>query len=829
MTPSTSKSLLPHLAALGLFILIAVVYCKPALQGMVVQQGDILHWKGMSKEIQDYSEAHGGKAPLWTTRMFGGMPGYQIATNNNNYLSYYLDQAFGLFIPKPFRFFILACLGFYFLCMSLRINPWLAMVGSIGYAYASYNAIIVSVGHDTKMLSIAYLPAALGALWMIYQGRYALGTALTALFCANLVFHNHYQIVYYFLIMASFMTLGHLVQAFRKGETGHMLKSLGLAALGGLIGVLTNAIMLFTTYDYSKATIRGGQASIRPATDSVLTEKKVNGGLDTAYAFMYGSYGVSESLTLLVPDMYGGGSNPVGEDSKLVETMQEKGLPPQLAENIYSGFASYWGNQPGHAGPVYLGAVFCLLFVFGMFFLDTPHKWWMLAASVFAILMSWGKNFGAFNNLMFETLPLYNKFRAPAMILVIPQVLFPLLSVMAVQELASGKRTREEAEKAVRKTLYVMGGVFLLLAFLYFTFDYKAGYERDFQQQIDQVLPSMPGIGKDIVDAVVDDRRSMFGSDLIRSLAFAGLTVLLLLLFNRRKIGAPALMGSLLLLAAIDMIGVCSRYLNKDNYMVPEDFEGSFAPTEADMYIQKDPEKNFRVFNLAQNPFNDAITSYHHRSVGGYHAAKLSIYQDLIENQLSRQPVNIGVLNMLNTKYVIDRDSTGRFVPQQNPGALGSAWFVREVKVVPDAWSEMKSLDSFDPAKTAFVQAAYGKEVRNDYAWDSTANIQLVANENDIVRYTSQSNTPQFAVFSEIFYDRGWKAFVDGKESPIVRTNYVLRGLSLPAGKHDVEFRFEPASYRLGRNTTWVSQAVLLALLLAGIWLETRRNKSPSS
>lgn len=815
------NKLLPHLAAIAVFVLVAVIYCKPALEGQVLQQSDIIHWKGMSKDIQDYRDSHGGVAPLWTTSMFGGMPGFQIATNNNNYLSYYANEAFSLFIPKPFRFFILACLGFYFLALVLGASPWLATLGALGYSYASYNGIIISVGHDTKMLSIAYMPALLGAVWMIFERRFWSGAALTALFSSILIFHNHYQIVYYFLLIAAFMTIGRLVTAIRQRETGRFLAAAGIALGAGFIGILANAVMLFTTYDYSKATIRGGQASLKTGTDSLSTVKS-NGGLDTAYAFLYGSYGVAESFTLLVPDMYGGGSDPLGEESKLVETMQQKGLPQQLASQLYSYFPGYWGNQPGHAGPVYLGAIFVFLFIFGMFFLQTPHKWWILALTIFSLFMSWGKNFGTFNNLMFEYLPFYNKFRAPAMILVIPQLLFPMVSVMALQRLFAADTNKSEVWKSLRLSGLVLAGCFLVLGALYAGFEYIQGYERSLQQQLSQLNPQDPGLGKDIIDAVVADRRGKFGSDLVRSLVLAGLGWLMLFLFIRNKVSRGLVIWSLLGLTMIDLLGVSSRYLSKDNFMEPEDFEGAFTPTQADEFIKQDPDQHFRVLNLTQSTFNDAITSYHHKSVGGYHAAKLSIYQDLIEHQLSKQPMNLAVLNMLNTRYVITQDSTGQIYPSRNPGALGNVWFVREIQYVKDAAAEMKALDQFDPQKTAVVQESYRASVNTPVA-DSGAVISLTKDDHDIVTYSSNSSAPQFAVFSEVFYDRGWKAFINGQETPIVKVNYVLRGLSIPAGRHAIEFRFEPASYYNGRRVTTISQVILALLLLAAIVTEMRR------
>jgi hypothetical protein len=778
----------------------------------------------MSKDIQDYRDTHDGVAPLWTTRMFGGMPGYQIATNNNNYLSYWANEAFSLFIPKPFRFFILACLGFYFLALVLRTNPWLAMLGALGYAYASYNAIIVSVGHETKMLSMAYLPALLGAVWLIYRGRYWLGAGFTALFSSILIFHNHYQIVYYFLLLAAAMTIGHCIHRIRQKDFKTMATAIVFAAIAGLAGVMANAVMLFTTYDYSKSTIRGGQAALN-LRDS-LTVKKNTGGLDTAYAFLYGSYGVAETFTTLVPGMYGGASGPLGEESRLVETMQEKGLPGEFANQLYGIFPAYWGQQPSHAGPVYIGAIFFLLFVFGMFFLKSHHRWWILGITLLAIMMSWGKNFAGFNTFLFEYLPMYNKFRAPAMILVIPQLTFPLVAVMALQELLFGKRPTAEAWKALKHTGIAMAGVFLLLLAFYASFSYRQGFESQIQQQLTQIAPNDPTLGKDIVDAVVADRKSMFGKDLARSLFFAGAAFLLLFLFVRNKIKAQPVIWALVVLSAIDLLGVSSRFLNTNNFMEPEEAGNPFSPSPADMAILRDKDPDYRVLNLQNGlsaAFADAITSYHHKSVGGYHAAKLSIYQDLIENQLSKQPLNMPVLNMLNTKYIIVPDSTGQVYPQINPGALGSAWFVKSIRFVPDARAEMQAMDNFDPASTAVVQESFRASAGPEPRWDSGAVIRLMQYGNDTLHYESNAAASQFAVFSEVYYDRGWKAFIDGKETPIVRVNYVLRGLPVPAGNHKIEFRFVPQSYYTGSRITAISQLVVLLLLLAGLWMELRK------
>lgn len=817
------KQLLPHLAALAAFILISLIYCKPALEGKVLQQSDIAHWKGMSKDIQDYYETHDKVAPLWTINMFSGMPGFQIATNNNNYLSYYANEVFSLFIPKPFRFFILGCLGFYFLAIILGCNPLVAATGAIAYAYSTYDPVIVSVGHDTKMLSIAYLPAALAGLIMIFRGEYRIGGVITALFTSIMIYQNHFQIVYYFVLMIFFMTAFHIVIWIREKAYRHMAMALGIALVAGVTGIMTNAMMLFTTYDYSKATIRGGQAALN-LKDSTGTQKS-SGGLDTAYAFLYGSYGTAETMTLLVPDIYGGSPRPLGENSKLVEVMQEKNLPPQLQQQLYGSFPAYWGNQPGHAGPVYLGALICFLFIFGMFYVNSAHKWWLFSITVLALLMSWGKNLATFNTFLFEHLPFYNKFRAPAMILVIPQLSFSMLAVMGLNQALQEKVNFDALLDKLKKSGMVMAGIFLLALAMYFSFEYKTDRDRYIQQQLSQYMTNDPGAAKDIINAVAEDRKNMFGSDLMRSLFFAGAGFFFLFLYARKKLAGKFVAIALLALSALDILPVGKRYLSNDNFLEPEENDAIFLPTQADLQIMQDKEPNYRVFNLTQDVFNDAITSYHHQSIGGYHAAKLSLYQDLIENQLSKQPMNMQVLNMLNAKYFIVPDSMGQPVAQLNPGALGSAWIVRSVRYVPDARSEMKALDNFDPRNEAVVQESFRSNIKNTPAFDSTATIQLEKNDNDIINYQYRSGKPQFVVFSEVYYDRGWKAFIDGEEAPIVKTNYVLRGLAVPAGAHKIEFRFRPDSYVMGRRITTISQVILGIFMLLSVLLAFRKSK----
>jgi len=747
MKPLNLKSLLPHLAAVGIFVVVALLFCKPALEGKVLQQSDIIHWKGMSKDIADYKEVN-GQAPLWTNSMFSGMPGYQIATNNNNVLPYYANEVFSLFIPKPFRFFILAALGFYFLGIAFRVNPWISIIGALGYAYASYSSIIVAVGHDTKMLSMAYVPALIGAIILVYQQKYWTGALLTAVFSSVLI----------------------------------------------------------------KETIRGGQSSIN--TKDTTRQEANKGGLDTAYAFAW-SYGIGETMTLMVPNVYGGASQLLGEDAKLIQTLNEKGVPEQLGNQLYGAFPAYWGPQPSTSGPVYLGAVLCFLFILGMLLIKGPYKWWILGATALAIMMSWGKNLAGFNTFLFDNLPMYNKFRAPSMILVIPQLTIPLMAISALNKVFSGDLSKEELLKNLKLSAYITAGDLAIGVMMYTSLEYKTGNDKAIQQQLSAMAQGDPSFGADIVNSVAEDRKKLFGDDLTRTALIIGIAFMLIYLYNKGIFNKTAAIAAIIALTAFDMIGVSSRYLNKEKFLEQEEYENSFATTVADQQILQDKDTHFRVFNLTQDVFNDAITSYHHRSIGGYHAAKLSIYQDLIENQLAKQPLNLQVLNMLDTKYIITTDSTGNPYPSVNPEALGAAWMVNNIVWAKDAKAEMLALDTFNAKTTAVVQESFKSMVNEKIMTDSTAYIRLIQPGHDTLKYESNASTTSFVVFSEVYYDKGWKAFVDGKEQPIIKTNYAIRGLSLAPGKHEIEFRFIPSSYYSGYAITKYSQWLLVLFFIA--------------
>ncbi|MCW3088468.1 MAG: YfhO family protein, partial [Sediminibacterium sp.] len=741
------KSLLPHLIAVGIFLVVAVIYCKPALEGKVLQQGDVVHWKGMAQDMFNYKETH-GHFPLWNNNLFGGMPGYQVAMESYSPIPLiFMHKVFMLFLPKPIGYFFLLCIMFYFLTQVAGARSWLGILGGIAYAYATYGPVIVSVGHDTKMQAMGYLPALLASLWLIYQRRYLWGAALTALFSALLVGMNHLQVTYYFLIVAGFMTFAYLVKWIREKQYRHLALSLGIALAAGGVGAAFNMVALATTSDYAKATMRGGSLSIDSTGKSSQTS-----GLGIDYAFTYGSYGLAESFTYLVPGMYGG---PVQLDanSHFAKLAVEKGIPEDQALQFAGNMPTYWGDQPANSGPVYLGAIICFLFIFGIVYLRSWHKWWILAVCVLAILMSWGKNFEAFNSFMFHYLPLYNKFRAPSIILVIPQLLFPLVAVMALQQFLFEETDRTKALQKLKTSVYITAGIFAVLIGFYLSFTYTHSGDENLKAGLTQALGGKPDEAASFFAALKEDRKSLFGADLLRSLLLVAAAAAALWLVAKNKIKAMHALIAIILLASFDVLSVGRRYLNDNNYQDAEALNDSyFKASPIDLEIQKDTTHP-RVLNMTQSdPFADALTAYFHRSVGGYHPAKLSIYDDMLTHQLRKQPMNVQVLNMLNAKYIIVPDQqTGQPSLQVNPNALGQAWFVPHILFVKDAGAAMKALDTVNPKDTAIVEEKFKTAIPFTPVADSGAAITLVKNDNDEITYHAVTKTNQFAVFSEIF------------------------------------------------------------------------------
>jgi len=830
------KKALPHLIAIAVFLLIAVVYCRPALEGKLFFQTDMLQWKGMAQQSMEFKEKH-GHYPLWTESTFGGMPAYTIAMEGTSKFSFsYLGNILTLGLPQPVSFFFLACICFYILCAVLRINPWVSIGASLAYAYSSYDPVIIVTGHVTKMWAIGYAPGVIAGLLLLFRRQWLGGTALLTLFLALQIGSQHLQIVYYTLLSMGLLTMFYAVNQLREGKIKQLAAPLGLALLSGLIAFGTSALATLPVEEYTKETMRGGRTELTSGTSKMESRD----GLSKDYAFEW-SYGIAETLTLAVPDVYGGGNSArdIGDDSKFADQLaQEFSLPQEQGVNYANGSA-YWGAQPFTSGPVYVGAVVCFLFLFGLFSVRGWPKWWLLSVTVVGIVLAWGKNFAAINYFLFDHLPYYNKFRAPATSLVMPQLSMPLLAAFGISQLLTGAGSREENWKKFRQAGIVTGLLLVLLAGFYFTASYQGANdstirERFVQGKMQQLSQGRPAgndvqqqanaTGAVLLKALQADRKTLYGNDLLRTIVLVVLAATLTALFIRGRIKSWILLAGLGLLSTYDLLSVSSRYLNTESYTDPADVDAGLAPTPADTQILADADKNFRVLDETTNPFTDAHASFFHNSLGGYSPAKLGLYQDLIENQLMKG--NRQVINMLNTKYLIGRDPrSGQAAAQLNPEAFGPCWLVKGIHYVKNGDEEMKALDSVDVRDTAIIQQRFAGLVAAPPVPDSSARLHLEKNDNDALTYTFSAKTNQFAVFSEIYYDRGWNAYIDGKKATYCRVDYLLRGMSVPAGEHRIEYRFEPRSYAIGSILSVWSSVLVYGLLIAaavGLWKQAR-------
>jgi hypothetical protein len=830
------KKLLPHLLAILLFLLIAIIYCMPVFQGKVVDQHDIQGWQGMAQQSFEFKAKY-GFMPYWTNSMFGGMPAYQIAfeTPNKFPIQNIHNYLFTLNLPKPASFFFLACLMMYFLLIITRVNTLIGIMGAIAYAYATYDPIIVAVGHDTKMICIGYAPAVLGSLLLIFKRAYFSGTILLALFTALILSFNHFQIIYYTFIIAIIVTAFFIIHYVQVHDWRHIFISGSLAILAGVVAVGVNTASIWPTKEFAYETMRGGRSEL---TNGGNQSNKSAGGLDKDYAFGW-SYGISETFTLLVPGIYGGGSS--GNELKpgksiFANQLVATGMSKEYAENYADSYA-YWGPQPGTSGPVYLGAVICFLFIFGMVIVKNWLKWGIITACLFALILAWGKNVAGINYFLFDHMPLYNKFRAPSMALVIPQLGFVLLACLALQEMISGTTNKVDLWKGFRVTSGIALIIFMLLGLAYTSFNYTGKYDKSLQQDLVSTRLQQIGRGQSasrevqqqaikstsiIINGLKTDRQVLFGKDLLRSFLLILLAGLAIGLYVKHKITASLALVILLLLSSVDLLTVGWRYLNYNSFIAKKDFESVFLPTTADINIKSDPDKYFRVFDqTADDPFSDSRASYFHNSIGGYNPAKLAHYQDIIQRQLL--PGNEQVFNMLNTKYFIVRNPvTKEPEARLNKDAFGNVWFVKGLRFAANADEEMNLLSRLHLHDSAVIDQRYTSGLKKTLVFDTAASIKLLENLNDRITYKCSSATTQFAVFSEVYYPYGWNAYIDGNKTDYCRVNYVLRGMYAPAGNHSIEFRFEPRSVILGSKISmWFSALLYIFLMVAvvcGLW-----------
>lgn len=817
------KILWPYAVIIVLFGIIATTYFMPATwEGRVLFQQDVAGASGNGQDVRDY-EAATGEHSYWTNSLFGGMPMYQISPSypSTEALSkaekvYTLRWPLRLMGESPWLLFAMM-IGFFLLLKSLQVRNIPATIGALMWTFSSYFIILIAAGHIWKLTALAFIPPTLAGLIWIYRKRWLQGAFVLAFFTALQLLANHVQMTYYFLFVMGAMVIGWFIEAICTHHISDFLRSTGVALIAGLIGIAINSSNLYHTYRYAQETMRGGSELTLDAEDASLAQRaeKAQSGLDKEYITQW-SYGVGETWSLLVPNIRGGASVPLGANPKQIED-----VAPMYQQTI-AGIPSYWGEQPFTSGPVYVGAFVCVLFLLGCFLVRGPIKWVMIAMTLLSILLSWGKNFMPLTNLFIDYFPLYNNFRAVSSILVIAELTIPLLAILGLVEVMKQPSILKEKKWATITAVGIPTVVLLLfIAVPDLFFSFLSSME---QEQLGQLILSNPEyIG--LRDALVGVRRSMLRSDALHALIVILLSSGIVWLYTKGKVKQVPVLILLGVITLVDLWLVDKRYLYDAMYQRPAQVAAMAAPqTEADRTILQDKTLGYRVWNMSVNSFNDATTSRWHRSVGGYHAAKLQRYQDLITHQLLKG--NEEVVNMLNTRYIIQPDpETGMPKAFFNDRAYGPAWFAQSIKVVSDANSEMKALNTEDLCTTAIVDARFVDDNLKRLAplSDSTANVTLIKHTPNEVEYLTSVGQDALLVCSEIYYPEGWIATVNGKEVPIIRVNYTLRGVIVPAGTHSLRLTFAPTSIATTERIAFGALILLLLLLLGAIYSSCKK------
>lgn len=815
-----------YLIAAAIFIILPVIFFSPLFSGKELRQSDVNNWKGMAQEIVSYKEKT-GEQTLWTNSMFGGMPAYQISVVYHGNLLQYLDEVISLGLPKPASYLFLLMAGFYFLLLTLGVDKRISIVGAVGYAFSSYFLLFIAVGHNSKAHAIAFIAPFIAGVLMTYRGRALLGACIAGLALGLQLYANHLQITYYMLLMTILLVIVMCYTSVKEKRIADFLKGSLLLAVVAMLAVAANITNIMATQEYGKYSTRG------PSELSTDKENKTS-GLDRDYITDW-SYGIGETMTLLIPNFKGGASEPISMHSK--EALNN--VDPNMKQYV-GGFSSYFGPQyGGTSGPAYAGAIIVLLFVLGLFIVKGPIKWWIVSATVLSLLLSWGRNFMSFTNFFLDYIPGYDKFRAVTTILVIALFTLPLLATLAVDQLYKQTDIFQKHRKKLLIGLSIVVGISFLIMIAPGIF--TEFYNEHEYGQVQEQLKGQQGSAQmldDFFSAVSQARKEIVTADAMRSFFLVLFASVLVFTYTRYRYNLNYFVYGLLLLIILDMALLDQRFFGKDRYVRKSESVVPFPMTVADQAILKDTSE-YRVLNLAVNTFNDASTSYYHHSIGGYHGAKLKRYKELIDYRLVKEITDMTThlrtqdsslttamtgqssMNMLNAKYIIFNPDAEPFL---NRGALGNAWFVKEIKWVANADSEIAALDYFNPAETAIVDQRFKTNItENNFEKDSASTIQLISYKPDHLVYHSSSSKKECAVFSEIYYDKGWNAYVDGKQTEYFRCNYVLRGMLVPSGEHQIEFKFEPTVYSTGEKISYAGSALLLAF--AGVVLVLERRK----
>ncbi|MFV9550980.1 YfhO family protein [Algibacter sp. PT7-4] len=803
------KKLLPHLLVLLGFVVISLAYFSPVLKGKTIYQNDIVQYIGMSKQQKDF-KAQTGTETYWTNSAFGGMPTYQLgARYPHNYIKK-LDLALR-FLPRPADYLFLYLISFYIFLLILKVDFKLAVLGALAFGFSTYLIIILGVGHNSKAHAIAYMPLVLSGVLLVFQKRYVLGFLLTTIAMGLELVANHFQMTYYLMFLVIILGVAYFIDAYKKKLFSHYFKSIGVLIAAVVLSVALNATNFLATQEYVKESKRGkSELTINPDG----SEKELTNGLDKDYITQF-SYGIVETFNLFIPGFTGGGNaENVGKNSATYEAYRKLGATTTQAAQEAKRAPLYWGDQPIVEAPAYIGAVIIFLFVFALFLVKGRLKWWLVGGAIFSLLLSYGKNqpFAFITDFFIDYIPLYNKFRAVSSIQVILELCIPALAIFGLVKLFNDFEKKEDKIKALKFAVVITGGAALVfLLFKTSLFDFVGGNDGFYRQNY----------GQDFVDALKADRKSLFTKDSIRTLALILLSAGVIYMFLKDKLKEAWVVTAFAVLILFDLVGVDRRYVNNDDFVSGVKMSKPFKATDVDNFILKD-KSHYRVFDLVSGP---SKPSYFHNSLNGYNAAELRRYREVFDFYLAQN--NINVLNMLNTKYIVAQDEKGNAFPYENDAANGNAWFVKTLKKVESANSEIKLLDSLDTKNEAIYSPHLAlKEVQGinqKYVVDSLSTIRLLEFNSNYLKYKSNNKNNGFAVFSEIYYPKGWKTFIDGEEAKHVRVNYILRGMVIPAGEHVIEFRFNPDVVKTGSKITLASSILFMLLFLGGLFFEFRK------
>lgn len=886
---------MPWLVAGGLFFLASLIYFFPEIQGKKAQQHDAISYTAAAKEVKDF-RSENGEEPLWTGRMFSGMPTYFISFVSPANLFAHANKLFKLFVGGAIGTFFILMFGFYLLLRVMGVNHWLSIAGGLIYGFSSYFVILVQAGHYTKLLAIAYAAPVLAGIVLTYRKNLWLGLAITGLFTCMEIYANHIQITYYLFMAIVVFGISEAIRFISRGELKSFLIKTAFIVAAALIGVSPNFTKLWTVYDAAQDTIRGGKSELTPITEKGKKEKKSD-GLTKDYAYAW-SYGIGETMTLAFPHARGGASKEsLDEESHVYSALRKAGVDRRMAKDfVEGGMPTYWGSQPFTSGPTFIGIVSFVLIFLGFFVLKKEEMmqlavgfavllilhflrskdyiaiwlyftmaislaiWliyyfssrqkdfaWISIVVVLFIMLSWGKNMQWFSDIFFENLPMYNKFRAPSMALVMAEFFVPLLAILSLSSIIKHKEMF--SDKRFYAGTGIVAGICLIVAVMpHFFFNMSPAFEdggtiqeiietrvvggaKEFSYAITDADKGLmqqlmqggfpENSAKNIIIALQEDRVDMLSSDGWTALGFVIVIAAIVYFWKQNSINIQTLGILLAVVGCFELVRIDTNYLSHDNYVAQRKYKDNFDESPADRMIAQDPGY-FRVLNLSVSTFNDATTSYHHHSVGGYSAAKLQLYQDLIERHISKN--NQKVWSMLNTKYIIqDPRQPNRF------NNLGPLWNVQNIKWVENADEEMASLDSFEPSEDMIIDQRYKSTYTDwNFNYDSTASINFVQYEPNHMTYQTKADQAQMVVFSEIFYrgNEDWKSYIDGKEYPHFRCNYVLRGMLIPAGNHKVEFKFEPRTFRIGERVSFAGSLSLLALVIFGVFRFVKEQKN---